>query len=354
MPKFVVTPDDREWFGRCRRAWDLGARGRRGLVPRHRPSDPTSAMVIALRAALAVHYFPGMWSWDREIVAPLVRTAYEQHGGPAAGREVLDGFLEWAPTVDHGTPVRVDADVDVHVPDPVLPDRHLATADGDAVRYRDRVDLVVVDEDDRSWLGEHRVVTDFADDDELHLDERTALACWAWDEVELATTIAGVWYTELRIDPPGYRRRVIARTEAEKIGAARRLARAVWDMIDPDVRVDPDPSWSHCSRCAFRGPCITLNRNEEPSFAPYEPRGPDVLEEGRLGGMSWGMGRGAAPPFQRVTGGTTRRVPRSRPARSRARRRSAAPSRARAPRNPGRPGPAARSRSVGRSGTRPP
>jgi hypothetical protein len=28
----------------------------------------------------------------------------------------------------------------------------------------------------------------------------------------------------------------------------------------------------------------------------YRPRPPDALEEGRLGGMSWGMGRGAAPP----------------------------------------------------------
>ena len=28
----------------------------------------------------------------------------------------------------------------------------------------------------------------------------------------------------------------------------------------------------------------------------YRARGPDVLEEGRLGGVSWGMGRGAAPP----------------------------------------------------------
>ena len=31
----------------------------------------------------------------------------------------------------------------------------------------------------------------------------------------------------------------------------------------------------------------------------YDARGPDLLEEGRLGGMSWGMGRGAAPPLPR-------------------------------------------------------
>ena len=72
MPKFVVTPDDREWFGRCRRAWDLGARARRGLVPHAAPLEPDGSLVVALRAALAVHYFPGMWAWDRTIVEPLV------------------------------------------------------------------------------------------------------------------------------------------------------------------------------------------------------------------------------------------------------------------------------------------
>ena len=300
MAKFVVTPDDREWFGRCRRAWDLGARGRRGLVPHHRADDPQGRLVVALRAALAVHYFPGMWAWDRAIVEPLVFAAYDRAGGPSTGRPLLEGFLRWAPTVDHGTPLRVDADVDVHVPDPVLPDVHLATAEGDAVRYRDRVDLVLVDDDDRYWLGEHRVVDEFADHDELRLDERGALACWAWEEIDLATTITGVQYTELRIEPPECRRRAIPRSDAEKAGAARRLALAAWDMIDPDVRVEPDPSWGHCARCTFRDPCIAMNQGDDPSdlLAAYDVRGADILEEGRLGGMSWGMGRGAAPPFR--------------------------------------------------------
>ncbi len=300
MPRFVVTPDDREWFGRCRRSWDLGARARRGLVSHDSPPEPDGSLVVALRAALAVHYFPGMWAWDRTIVEPLVHAAYEKAGGPAEGRALLEGFLRWAPTVDEGTPLRVEADIDVHVPDPVLPDTHLATVAGDAVRYRDRIDLVLADDDDRHWLGEHRVVRQFADDDELRLDERAALACWAWEEIELATTIAGVQYTELRIDPPAYRRRAVPRSDVEKAGAARRLARVVLDMIDPDVRIEPDPSWVHCARCPFRAPCIAMNRGDDATelLAAYDVRGPDLLEEGRLGGMSWGMGRGAAPPFR--------------------------------------------------------
>ena len=43
-----------------------------------------------------------------------------------------------------------------------------------------------------------------------------------------------------------------------------------------------------------------MNQGDDPSdlLAAYDVRGADILEEGRLGGMSWGMGRGAAPPFR--------------------------------------------------------
>ena len=58
----------------------------------------------------------------------------------------------------------------------------------------------------RNWIGDHRIVDEFASDDELALDERGILACWAWDEIELATTVAGIQYTELRVDPPAFRR----------------------------------------------------------------------------------------------------------------------------------------------------
>ena len=46
---------------------------------------------------------------------------------------------QWASEADHFTPMRVEADIEVHVPDPDHPDQHLATEDGAAVRYRDRV-----------------------------------------------------------------------------------------------------------------------------------------------------------------------------------------------------------------------
>jgi hypothetical protein len=297
MAQYVVTAEDRAWFGRCRRAWDLAAVARQGLEPvAPREADGTDR---AIREALAVHYFPGMWSWDRTIVEPLVFAAYDRARGPSDVRPLLDEFLRWAAGADRFTPLRVEVEIDVHVADPVLPDTHLSTPDGAAVRFRDRIALVLVDDDDRYWLGDHRVVDVFAAGDELLLDERGVLACWAWDEIELATTVAGIQYTEIRLDPPAFRRTAVPRSAVEKEGAANRLGRQVLEMLAPDLVVEPTPEWTHCARCAFRMPCVAMNRGEDPRAmlaTRYRARGPDVLEEGRLGGVSWGMGRGAAPP----------------------------------------------------------
>jgi hypothetical protein len=54
VPSFIVTAPDREWFGRCHRAWDLSAHGRRRLEPVDgEPVQPRLARAMA--AALAVH-----------------------------------------------------------------------------------------------------------------------------------------------------------------------------------------------------------------------------------------------------------------------------------------------------------
>ena len=116
----------------------------------------------------------------------------------------------------------------MHVPDPVLPDTHLATPEGDAVRYRDRIDLVLVDDDDRYWLGEHRVVDEFAADDELLLDERGVARV-----LGVGRDRAGDDDHRRRSTPrcasirPAFRRtRRPALGAVEKEGAARRLALA--------------------------------------------------------------------------------------------------------------------------------
>ena len=70
-------------------------------------------------------------------------------------------------------------------------------------------------------------------------------------------------------------------------------------MVSAGASVDPTPAWAHCRVCGIRAPCIAMNRGDDVAgmlAREYRARPPDELEEGRLGGVSWGMGRGAAPP----------------------------------------------------------
>ena len=145
------------------------------------------------------------------------------------------------------------------------------------------------------------MVDHFGDRDELALDERALFASWAWEQIELSAVVAGVLHTELQPDPPGVRRTVVPTSPAAKAAAAARLGAAIVEMLDPELDVRPTPAWSHCSRCWFRAPCLAWQAGDDREARAllsrsYRPRPPDVLEEGRLGGVSWSVGRGAAPP----------------------------------------------------------
>ena len=216
-----------------------------------------------------------MWDWDRDVVQPLVRKAFTvASGGDPA---LLDAYRHWASGVDAFTPLRVETDVEACVP-------------GSDVRYRDRVPLFVV-EHDEYWLAVH--CPEWLPVERFVLDERATLACWAWEQ-QFLVQVRGVLFTE--VHNSGFRRTRVERSAVEKDGAAERLARSVTAMRSAEAI--PNPLWDHCGRCGFRGPCIGMLRGEDPAafMVGYATRPPDDLEEGRLGGQSWGMGRGAAPP----------------------------------------------------------
>ncbi len=353
---YLIRADDRASFKRCRRQWDLGARTRQDFEPRDQP--PRLDLERALRDALAVYYFPGMWEWNRSIVNPLVHQALDRslqgqrnHLDDEAsfqealrrGHELLDAYAAWAPSVDHFTPVRVETDFEINIPDPRGgPDElgaGLVTADGHPIRYTDRVNLLVVDADDAYWAVQHRLVDDeWTDADMLLLDERTVTWCWGWELFYLGMRLAGTVYNELR---PGHEqpdaaapapirhsrvrhRRMYAQAAAvpherfrtEGTDAFRRtrirrgeheLARARWDLgvealetTQPDLEIYPSPSEEICGRCAYRQPCLAISEVGDPTVVlaeSYQRRPPEpVVEEGRLGGGAWSMGRGAAPP----------------------------------------------------------
>jgi hypothetical protein len=240
----VITAADRQEFKRCRRAWDFGSRLRQGWEPDGDPApvDPAAAV----RAALAVWYFPGMWEWGREIVRPL---AIEAHRRVTAG---------W-------------------------PAEH---------------DLVVVDPFNAYWAVEHCIGDSWAAPDALLLDEAGAAWCWAWGRSYLGMDIAGVIYNELRTDGE-FRRTQVSRGLAELERVRHKLGCEAHDMTRADVAVYPSPSWDRCSTCVFRPPCIALDTGADAEAvleAGYRRRPPAQVQEGRLGGSTWSMGRGAAPP----------------------------------------------------------
>lgn len=214
----VVTAAERVSFVRCRRQWDFGAGMRQDLEPLHRPAVPD--LDRAVRDALAVYYFPGMWDWDREVRLPLVAQELERAldrqrqrcGGDAGagewhdvldeGRTLLDRYIRWAPTVDRFAPVLVETDFEVTVLDPARPGSGLVTAAGDAIRYRGRIDLMAVDGRDAYWIVRHRVVDgDWAPTAQLVADEESLAACWAWEQFYLGMAITGTVYNELLQHP---------------------------------------------------------------------------------------------------------------------------------------------------------
>ncbi|CAN5276102.1 hypothetical protein BH20ACT3_BH20ACT3_11670 [soil metagenome] len=284
MAVVAITAPERAAFKRCRRAWDLGARTRRGLEPVHAPEVAEHPA----REALAVHYYPGMWAWDRAIVRPLVIKA----AGEAA--TYVERYVDWAAELDEFEPVRVEFDFDARVPDPEG-DGDLAAPDGRAVHYQGRVHTLVVDNDRAHWFLLHRFGP-WTDPEVLRLDEAAVTAAWAWERTYLDARIHGVLYNELTLEGR-FRRTRLRLTRGAIERAGQQLAREAAAMVDPDVALYPTPG-ADCSRCPFVAPCMMTqdgNDAEDLLARDYRPRSPEPLSEGRLGGATWGMGRGAMP-----------------------------------------------------------
>jgi hypothetical protein len=342
---FIIRPWERDLFLGCRRAWDFGAHERQGLEP----AGPTRFLDLtqAVKDALAVYYFPGMWDWSRAIVAPLAteglakalrtqRAAYETATGAplddddaarweaasVTGRRLLAAYYDWAPAADTWSTVQVETLFDVTVPDPADNTLGLLAADGRGVLYRLRVDLVVVDKAGRNWIVEHRLCEDgFAEMHDLLLDDLALTRAWAWEQGFLGK-VAGTIHNELRLPAPGepgpddtapsggpavewikvgsrtvrryngpwFRRTRIRRKREEIEAAGARLAEQSRLMASAAVDCYPTPEWATCLDCEFREPCLALMQGADPQpvlSGRYRARVRKDFEEGRLGSV-WG------------------------------------------------------------------
>ncbi len=214
----LIDAADRAAFKRCRRQWDFSAATRRGLQPLRADAVDLDR---AVRDALAVYYFPGMWDWDSAIVLPLVVKALadsltRQRAAVAGrdplsdeddalwraalvqGRLLLERYFAWAPAVDRFSPVRVEVDFDAIVPDPNHLDAGLLAPDGEEFRYTGRIALLALDEHDRYWVVNHRVRDGrLPPTEQLLLDEESVAACWAWGVFYDGMEVAGTIHNEL-------------------------------------------------------------------------------------------------------------------------------------------------------------
>ncbi len=207
---YRVSAEERAAFKRCRRQWDFRSNHRQRL----RPLVPTPMdLTHAIRDALAVYYYPGMWDWTSDIVLPLVRKAFMRSIAAAppseqrmadldAGTDMLEQFFRWAPSVDDFGPLKIEIDVEALVPDDREPGRALSADGIGKVLYTDRVPMVAGDANDEYWVVLHSVVPEWATEESLLLDEAAVAACWAWEETFLGMDVAGTIHNELLRDSP--------------------------------------------------------------------------------------------------------------------------------------------------------
>lgn len=73
------------------------------------------------------------------------------------------------------------------------------------------------------------------------------------DYLEYLRTEGGVYY----------KRHVVHRNTAELVAAGTNLAAEALDMVDPNLRIYPNPGRFACNGCAFREPCMGMNRGED-------------------------------------------------------------------------------------------
>ncbi|MGQ0793297.1 MAG: hypothetical protein ACT4NX_04325 [Deltaproteobacteria bacterium] len=366
---YIIRTQERELFKRCRRAWNFqsGERGNFEPVGTSRALD----FQRAISDALAVYYFPGMWEWNRRIVLPLViegfyksmRNQRDKFGGGgmespdheaqlAFGELMLNRYFEWAASVDDFSPIQVEPDFEVNIPDPARPGQDLVVPGAIPVlpiRYRGRVNLLAVDEYNAYWIIKHRVVEgawEYAEN--LLLDERELSHCWALESYFPGMKIAGVVYNELRKDssPSGgqipsnpsnfpnkpnpapkaspsrriylqairepdftmkqtfcgdsFRRTHVPRSRAAIENFGRQIVMEAMEMANPEVRIYPSPSRENCSTCAFVKPCIAMNEGQDasPQLSEFyrKSMGDSEFEPGRLGGSTFSLDRGGMPP----------------------------------------------------------
>ena len=244
------------------------------------------------------------------IVAPLVVRAYDDAGGPAAGRRLLAEFQRWAPGVDDfdADPGRSTTSTPA-CPHPGRPAAHQATADG-PTRSATASGCRSPSSTTTTAAGWSSTASSIASPTPTSWRSDEDAGWWRAGPGPRASSTAppaGIAVHRARASTRpgcGARRSLpIARRRSPLAAAGDRLARAGRRRCSiRGVDADPTPGGRTVATLrlphAVRGDAAAAT-TPVGSLGRPRYRAPPArrrCEEGRLGGASWGMGRGARPP----------------------------------------------------------
>jgi hypothetical protein len=239
------------------------------------------------------------------------------NGRVELGVGMLKNYAKWSPLRDKFRPVRVEQEFEV----PIMFEgkQLLCPCHGWPVFYRGRLDGIVQDEFNFYWILEHKTASQLNSTDHLDLDEQCG--SYAWAMKSLGITVKGVIYNEavknvpsppqellrprqgrnfsvnknqsttyemyldtllknnedvslytdmleyLRVEGPQFFRRTqVHRNTHELQSLGEQIALEALDMLDPNLRIYPNPSRFTCSWCRFREPCVMKNEGSDYEF----------------------------------------------------------------------------------------
>lgn len=322
MSTIPIHTSDRITFKQCRRKWDLSSRIRQNLKPKApaKALEFGTAIHAALEVYYQPEMWDADREMVHYMAINEFRhvTKTQMEGRDSEedlidkkerlelGIGMLENYFAWAPSRDKFRPVMVEVKFEVPIPgfkslDP-LP------------MYRGRLDLLVEDEDGRYWIIDHKT-TARMDDNELflELDEQCGSYAWAIQEM-LGVKVAGVIYNELYKGVPEapamnasqrqgrwysvnrqqntsyemclntlteaneplhlyedylnflkaegrqyFRRTQVHRSQEELENLGKQITDETLDMLDPNLRIYPNPNKFSCKWCDYRLPCMAMN-----------------------------------------------------------------------------------------------
>lgn len=235
------------------------------------------------------------------------------------GTEMIKHYCRWAPTVDNFTPVKVEVEFEVPIKNPGTGAELRCECHGWPVVYQGRLDGIVRDQFGYYWVLEHKTAGQLQPTTFLPLDDQ--VGSYAWAMRELGLQVRGIIYNEALKDwpeppkrlksprlgrnysvnknqrttyeiylqtlidagedislyteileylkelgNPFFRRSAVHRSDRELDDIGRRIYLETLDIIDPNLRIYPNPSRINCNGCSFREPCIMKQEGSDYDF----------------------------------------------------------------------------------------